>query len=101
MLLTEEIELNGTTVVQTVNKFYRVNLFYVTSAGETKSNEGNINLYADINSTVYSMAYIIPNYSYSQSANWSIPLDEEWYMVGTESNMADESTLGIELQLFL
>ena len=91
--VSEEVDLNGTTAVATVNSYKRVNAFYVTSAGSLTSNEGGIDLRLQ-SAPATIMSYIEIGHSYAQSAHWSVPSDETWYMIGVDGLLYDDSASG-------
>lgn len=91
--ITEEIELNGTTDVLTINQFLRVNMFLVTQAGSNETNVGDIQIF-QTGSPLNIMSFIENGHSYAQSAIWSVPSDETWYMWGVDGYLYDIGNAG-------
>ena len=87
-LLSETINLNGTTAVTTVNAYLRCNgLYYVNG-----SNIGTIT--AKISTTTY--GYINPGFGQSQMAVYTVPYGYTFYQTLTQAN----STLASQAVLF-
>ena len=69
--VTETVTLNGTTPVNTVNQFLRVNLFTTTSSGSGTVNAGDITLRVTGGGTIQGI--IAAGYGFGRAAIYTVP----------------------------
>ena len=98
--LTETVDLNGTTPVNTTNSFLRVNTIEVATAGSGRTNDGEI--LAQNNAEDNTLAYIEPGEGESHNGLYSIPAGKTGYVVQwhgfEQSNQESEIYLAITLE---
>lgn len=75
---TEEVTLNGTTIVQTSASFLRVNKMWVSSAGANGVPTGTLAAKVAAGATVY--AQISPGYTQSRQMIYSVPSGKSLYI---------------------
>lgn len=93
--ISETVIMNGTTDVVTSQLFLRVNMMFVpeNSVGSLETNDGDITLW-ETGTTLNVMSYLEASHSYAQSAIWSVPSDETWYMIGIDGYLYDTTNAG-------
>ena len=83
----EVVEMNGTTIVPTVNSYLRINDVFVIGAGASDTNEGVITVTAQVDGTVTS--YLAAGTSETQAAIYTVGADHLLLLTS------------LEIQLFL
>lgn len=78
--ITEYVNLNGTTTVQTTQEFRYINRVAVAFSGSSQINEGNITF--NQTTSGKSLAYIPANESITQQAVYTVPLGYRAYLAG-------------------
>jgi hypothetical protein len=76
---SEDITMNGTSIVTSVNSWYRINTAYVLTAGSTGSNEGTITI-RQSSTTANVFAVILPNLNQTTIAAYTIPSGKTGYL---------------------
>ena len=76
---TEDVTLNGTTIVTTVNSWYRINLAYVITAGTSGSNTGIIT-FRQSTTTTNVFCTIPATYNQSTAAVYTVPAGKTGYL---------------------
>ncbi len=78
--VTEYVNLNGTTTVQTVNEYRYINRVAVAFSGSGQKNDGNITFNQTTSGA--SLAYIPAGESITQQAVYTVPLGYRAYLAG-------------------
>lgn len=76
--ITEDVIMNGTTPVTTVNSYLFVNEVLVIESGSSLHNIGNITIDGTTSSTI--LAYVLTTYSATHQASYRVPSDHKCYV---------------------
>ena len=96
--ITETVTLNGTTPVNTVNQFLRVNLFTTVTSGSGGVNAGDLTLRVTGGGTIQSIARA--GYGFGRSAIYTVPAGFTFFMTSAvfsilQSGIDNLATFGI------
>jgi len=95
--LEEDVVLNGTTQVSTVNAFLHINDFRVQKVGSGGDvNVGTINLYANDGSTI--LYQILAGENQQQSASWSLPSNKAGYLTSFVTSATGNAQVSVWVQ---
>jgi len=93
--ITEVVVLNGTTPVNTVQGFFRINQVLGTSAGSTGANVGDIT----ITNTAVTYAFIAATEGRSQMGLWSLQATQAAYATGINFSTATGKSMEVQTWL--
>ena len=98
ILIDETVDMNGTSAVQTVNQYLRVNYIRVTQVG---SNEANVGLISAIHPVEGVLQTIEPNYNSSRAAIISTPAGFNIGLLGYYASLVAPSQVSLAEVAFL
>jgi hypothetical protein len=77
--LSETVTLAGTTPVETVNEYLRINNMRVATVGASNVPEGNLTL-SEANGTTYRYGYIRAGFTRQRNCIYTVPLGKTLYI---------------------